>query len=256
MSCLLALSLFSFAHPRPRPGRASDSQESFKLVHIENFEPFAVAKKGKSEGLAIDIITEALARVNLTPFFVGEQQDKLEDLLVKGEVDGCAILGINPERKGTYDWSDPYLISTGALFIKSPNPPLSDLMQLEGKTIVTPRIGPLAGYIEKNFPRVKVLTEVGSYTETLQAVVEGRADAAALNRQAASVLARQLFPGQFSLPDKGFLEVPFGVGVLKGRHKSLLARFNDGLKIIISDGRYDELLKKWGLPKDVKPTMR
>ena len=162
---------------------------------------------------------------------------------MKGEVDGSAFLAINPERQETYDFSEPYLISGGALFVKSPNPPSFDLKAFEGKTVTTPKKGPLAGYIEKRFPKVKVLTDVKDYTETLQAVVDGKADAAALNTQAGSVLARQLFPGKFSMPEKGFLEVPIGVGVLRGKQGYLLTKFNEGLKIVLSDGTYDKLLR-------------
>jgi len=254
MSGLLALGVLLVGYYQPEIGRAAEGKDTFKLAHIEKFEPFAVAKEGRSEGLAIDIITEALSKVNLKPLFVGDRQDKLEALLAKGEVDGWAFLGINPERRKTYDFSDPYLISGGALFVKSPNPPSSDLKEFEGKTVVTPKIGPLAGYIEKNFPKVHVLTDVKSYAETLQTVVDGKADAAALNTQAGSVLAGQLFPGKFSMPDKGFLDVPIGVGVLKGAHGDLLTRFNEGLKIILTDGTYDKLLKKWGVPEATKPS--
>jgi ABC-type amino acid transport substrate-binding protein len=256
MSGLLALGLLAFTYPQPEIGRAAEQKETFKLAHIETFEPFAVAKEGKSEGLAIDIITEALAKVNLKVLFVGENQDKLDDLLLKGEVDGLAFLGINPERQKIYDFSEPYLISGGALFVKSPNPPSFDLKAFEGKIVATPKKGPLAGYIEKKFPKVKVLTDVKDYTETLQAVVDGKADAAALNTQSGSVLARQLFPGKFSLPEKGFLEVPIGIGVLKGKQGYLLTKFNEGLKIVLSDGTYDKLIAKWGVPGATKPSTR
>jgi ABC-type amino acid transport substrate-binding protein len=162
-------------------------------------------------------------------------------------------LGINPERQKTYDFTDPYLISGGALFVKSPNPPSFDLKEFEGKTVATPKKGPLAGYIEKKFPKVKAVTDVKNYVETLQAVVDGKADAAALNMQSGSVLARQRFPGKFSLPEKSFLEVPIGVGVLKGKQGYLLTKFNEGLKIVISDGTYDKLVRKWGVPPATKP---
>ena len=256
MSGLLVLGLFLFSYPQPEVGWAAEQKETFRLAHIETFEPFAVAKEGKSEGLAIDIIAEALARVNLKVLFVGEHQDKLQDLLSKGEVDGLAFLGINPERQKTYDFSEPYLMSGGALFVKSPNPSSFDLKAFEGKTVATPNKGPLAGYIAKKFPKVKLLKDVKDYKETLQTVVDGKADAAALNTQSGSVLARQLFPGKFSFPEKGFLEVPIGIGVLKGKQGYLVTKFNEGLKIVLSDGTYDKLIEKWGVPGATKPSKR
>ena len=69
-------------------GRAEEKKGMVRLVHIRSFEPFAVVKEGKSEGLAIDILTAIFAKANLKVVFIGEQQDKAEDLLFKGEAEG------------------------------------------------------------------------------------------------------------------------------------------------------------------------
>jgi len=243
--------MFSFV--QPESGWAGDEKDSVTLVHIKSFKPFAVAKDGKSEGLAIDIITEALARVNIKVVFVGEHQDKVQELIFNEQVDGGAFLGMTSKRKKTYDFSEPYLMTGGALFVKSSNPPSSDLREFEGKTVATPKKGPLAGYIQKKFPKVNVLTAVKDYPETLKVVLEGKADAAALNFQVATVLAKQLFPGKFSLPEKAFLETPVGVGVPKGKRGYLLTKLNEGVKAIIADGTYDKILEKWGAPAATKP---
>jgi len=104
--------------------------------------------------------------------------------------------------------------------------------------------------------KVKMLTDVKDYTETLQAVLDGKADAAALNTQSGAVLAKQLFEGKFLLPQKGFLEVPIGIGVLKGKQEHFLNRFNEGLKAVLADGTYDKLVEKWGVPPATKPANR
>jgi ABC-type amino acid transport substrate-binding protein len=235
---------------------AEETKDKVRLVHIRSFEPFAVVKEGKSEGLAIDILTAILAKANLKVVFIGEQQDKTEDLLFRGEAEGLAFFGINPARKNTFDFSNPYLISGGALFSKAPNPPCSDLKELEGKTVVTPLKGPLAEYIREKFPKVNLYTDVKDYQATLEAVLNGKADAAALNTQVGAVLAQNLFPAKFSLPSKGFLEVPIGVAVLKGRQDDLLIRFNEGLKAILADGTYDKIITKWKVPASTKPSSR
>ncbi len=139
------------------------------------------------------------------------------------------FFAINPERKKTFDFSNPYLITGGALFVKAPNPPCSPLSELEGKTVATPQKGPLAGYIRENYPKIRLFTDVKDYPATLEAVLDGKADAAALNTQTGTVLAQKLFPGRFSLPERGYLEIPTGVAVLKGRTSDILAKLNQGL---------------------------
>ncbi len=72
--------------------RAQDKAENIvRLTHIRSFEPFAVAKDGMSQGSTVDILTAALAKVNMKPAFIGEDQGKEEELLLQGESDGVAF---------------------------------------------------------------------------------------------------------------------------------------------------------------------
>jgi ABC-type amino acid transport substrate-binding protein len=240
----------------PTPGRAEEKKGNVRLVHILSFEPFAKVKDGKSEGLAVDILTAIFAKANMKVAFIGEEQEKAETQLFNGEAEGLAFFGINPARKNTFDFSNPYLISGGALFTKAPNPPCSDLKELEGKTVATPLKGPLADFIREKFPKVNLYTDVKDYQATLEAVLNGKADAAALNTQAGAVLGQNLFPGKFSHPSKGFLEVPIGIAVLKGKQNDLLGRFNEGLRAVLADGTYDKIIAKWGVPASTKPSNR
>jgi ABC-type amino acid transport substrate-binding protein len=52
---------------------------------------------------------------------------------------------------------------------------------------------------------------------------------------------------------KGFLEIPVGVAVAKGKHGDFLAKLNKGLKAIMVDGTYDRIIAKWGVPATTKP---
>ena len=76
---------------------------------------------------------------------------------------------------------------------------------------------------------MNVLTDVKDYEETLKAVLDGKADAAALNTQVGPVLARKFFPGKFTLPEKGFLEVPIGCKMCSGEPLGSLLYANNRL---------------------------
>jgi ABC-type amino acid transport substrate-binding protein len=257
ISVALALSLLIVLMAGPAwPQVGQPAIDTFRLSHIKSFDPFAIVKGDESEGLSVDILREALGKVGLKVVFVGQDQEKEQESLAQGQVDGLTFFAINPERKKTYDFSDPYLMTGGALFVKSPNPPCSDLKELEGKIVATPLKGPLAGYIKEKYPKITVYTDVKDYQATLQAVLDEKAYAAALNTQVGAVLAQKLYPGKFSLPDKGYQEIPIGVAVMKGKQEVLLKKFNEGLKAILSDGTYDSIIAKWGVPAATKPRPR
>ena len=66
--------------------------EKVRLVHDDPFPPFAVYKDGRSEGIIIDILQEALKRVNIEPAFIPAHMDKTQDLVKAGDADGLALL--------------------------------------------------------------------------------------------------------------------------------------------------------------------
>src|SRR5262249_37430169 len=107
-------------------------------------------------------------------------------------------------------------MSGGALYVRAPNPRPENLNLLAGKTVVTPRAGPLAEYIRKMVPDVSLVV-TQDYEESLARLVQGGADAAALNATAGGRIAAKLYPGQITLPRIMFYEQPFAVGIPRGQ---------------------------------------
>ena len=83
------------------------------------------------------------------------------------------------------------------------------------------------------------------YSESLKAVLEGTADAAALNIHGGTYLSNQMFPGSFTLPGEIFLEVMLAAAVLKSRQTLFLRRLNEGLESIRRDGTYTKITARW-----------
>jgi len=213
-----------------------EKNDVMKLAYYDPFPPFLFCQRGNPKGLAIDILRQVFKRTHLKVIFIPAPMEKITDLLQSNKVDGIAFYAINPERLKVYDFSKPYLITGGALFERSPNLANKGLKELGGKTVVTPKTGPLTEYIQKKFPRVKLLL-VKDYPASLKAVMNGKADAAALNIHVGNHLANQFFPEEFTPPKKVFFRTPVGIAVLKSNQTSFLKKFNEGLKKIKRMGR-------------------
>jgi len=224
--------------------RKDPSARGVRFVYHSSFPPFTFTQEGNAEGIIIDILSKVLSRINLEVFFLPTPMSQVETLLHSREADAIACHGINPDRQKIFDFSDPLVMTGAAFFVESSKPTVVELKEWEGRTIVTPRTGPLAKYLQETFPKAKVVL-VQDYPESLQTVLDGKGDAAALNIHVGSHLARQLFPGRFTLPDKIFLEVSVGVAVLKGNLSFLLNQINEGLRHIRRDGTYQQILKNW-----------
>jgi polar amino acid transport system substrate-binding protein len=214
-----------------------------RVAHAEVFPPFAEFKDGKSEGLAVDILRAATTQVGLEVELLPVPFEQVQRTLEDGRAHAIFPLTITPERLPWFDFSDPLLITGGALFVRAPNATPDCLADLSGKIVVTPKTGPLAAFIRKTAPEVMlVLTE--NYEESLARLIAGEAVAAALNPAGACIAAR-LHPGQVTEPHTMFTELPFAVAVSKGHGAEFLGRLNLGLASIRADGTWQEINDRW-----------
>jgi len=218
--------------------------EEIKLAHVDPFPPFAYSKSGKSEGFVIEILDAALTEVGMGAVYVPRGLDVIKKAVRSGEADGIAVYAVTPERQKVYDYSDPVLQTGAGLFVTISEGRGFDLDDSAGKTVCTPKEGPLTNLIKMKFPDVNLET-VSDYPAALEAVARGNADGAALNFHVGARLAKELFQGQFKVPEKMFLETPLAVAVLKGKKGDLLERINSGLKRIKEKGTLQTITDKW-----------
>jgi polar amino acid transport system substrate-binding protein len=217
--------------------------EPFRIIHNQPFPPFSELKNGKSEGLAIDILQAAAERVGIELDFIASPLEQMVQMLKDGR--GDALLGPNTlERQKVYDFSSPVLTSGGALFVRAPSPTPDGLRALSGKVVVTPRTGPLAAIIKQSAPEVN-LSVTTDYDQSLARVVDGTADAAALNFQAGAIIAARLYPSRITIPTRMFLETQNCVAVPKGQHAEVISRLSQGLDAIRADGTWQKINARW-----------
>lgn len=110
--------------------------------------------------------------------------------------------------------------------------------------MVTPRTGPLAAFIQKNAPDVK-LRIATDYEESLNRLVRGEADAAALGFHGGISIARRLYPMEVTLPRSMFTELPLAVAVAKGQRDQFLTQLNAGIAAIRADGTWQQINGRW-----------
>jgi len=223
--------------------RGGKGHGTVRLTHVDHFPPFATARQGKSVGMAITILNEAMVRVGLKAIYVPENLDRVQELVRAGHVDGIATFAITPERKEIYDFTEPILTTGGALFVRaSVDRASSSLDEWSGRVVCTPLKGPLADYIREHYPHVMV-RDAKDYSAALDMVVRGEADAAALNFHVAARLAQEIHPGSLAMPTEMFIETPLAVAFLKGHKPTLLDRVSAGIRQVKEDAVYRRILE-------------
>jgi polar amino acid transport system substrate-binding protein len=218
--------------------------QTLRIGHDAAFEPFAMVENGRATGLILDVVAEAMKRMKREFAFAVLTLDEADSALTEGKVDALAFKGDTPERRARMDFSAPIVLSGGALFARAGTPVSKSLKDFAGKTVVTPRRGPLFAQIAKAAPDVKLAAST-SYAESFEMVIAGKADAAALNLQAGIRMARKSYPGQLALPSEPYIAVPLSFTVAKGKNAALLESFDATLAAMKADGSFGAIEEKW-----------
>jgi ABC-type amino acid transport substrate-binding protein len=221
--------------------------QTLRIAHPVQLAPIIDDKDGKTVGLVVDILEAAAAHEGIDITFVPQTDAALGDMLKDGSADAIAPMPIN---SAVYDFTTPIFTTGGALFVRAPSATPTDLASLSGKTVVTPANGPFVAYFQKNYPNIRVLptsksTMTNEYEESLNDVMSGRADAAALNIQVGTGVVTASYAGQITVPTTMFVQTPLGLAVIKGQHGDVLNRLDAGLAAIQADGTLQRIEDQW-----------
>lgn len=215
-----------------------------RIAHANALPPFTMVENGTSSGMVLEICRASVESAGHDAVFVPVPFEEMQSALIDGRADAAIPVAITPERRERLDFSAPLLMTGGSLYVRAPAATPPGLQALAGKTVVTPGDGPLAAFITRTAPQVNLVV-TRDYQSSLAQLVNGEADAAALNHQAGALLAAQLYPGRITRPDAMLIELPFGAAFAKGRNDALRAAVDSGLATIRADGTYERIIERW-----------
>ena len=167
-----------------------------RVGYQEDFPPFVASGPAGPEGLAVDILMTGFAKLGIEADWVELSLVEQIPALRSGDVDMLACLGVTAERQNEVVFGEPIIQTGGALFTLQEQ-------SAEPTRIVTPLAGPLAVATQAEYPAC-FLVEANSYPHALSLVIDGHADAAALNFHVGRRLAEREFPGRFTFPHTTF----------------------------------------------------
>lgn len=220
------------------------SARTYRIGFDVPFEPFGLLDDGRPTDMLVELVRALLDRAGIAHSFETMPLAETEAALFSGRVDALAFKGVTPQRLRTMTFSEPLIVSGGAAFTRSDLEPSTDLAGYAGKTIVTPKKGPLWAHIENSLPALR-LVDGDSYEGSFTMLANGRADVAALNLHAGIAIARRLFPGQFRLPTAPYTALPIAFAIAKDGPIALIEAINMQLAISRQNGSYQRIHAEW-----------
>ena len=148
-----------------------------KIAVFSDKAPFGyVDKDGKYQGYDVYFAERLAKDLGVKPEYTSVDPAARVDVLTSNKVDlVLANFTVTEERKGKVDFAKPYM--KVALGVVSPeSAQITDVSQLDGKTLIIAKGTTAETWFEKNAPNVK-LQKYDQYADAYNALLDGRGDA-------------------------------------------------------------------------------
>lgn len=221
-----------------------------------DYPPFSVTDSGEADGFSVDLLKSVAEEMGITVTFKIDQWAVLKEELKNGELDILPLVGYTEERDEIYDFTFPYIVMRGNIFVRKGENLIQSQEDLFHKEILV-LDGDNSQEWAWSIGLDSELTTTTTYLEAFQLLNSGQYDA---------VLAQGLV-GEKIIHDNGLnniepvyiyddsgltrqklnlegYEQKFCFAVVEG-DSELLSILNEGLSIVSVNGTYDELYQKW-----------
>lgn len=232
----------------PDPANEPDSSKTYVIASDTAFPPFEYMDTATNQYVGIDLdILAAIAEDQGFAYTVNHVGfDPACNAVSAGQADAViAGMTINELRAETYDFSEGYY-QNGQIMAVATDSDITGLADLKGKTVAA-KIGTMGTeYADANAEEYGYTVVYYEDSPTMyQAVINGT-DAACFEDEAVIVYGIENGTALKTVGE-AVNHQPYGFAVKKGENAELLEMFNAGLKNIQENGKYDEIMAKYGL---------
>lgn len=265
LPCLALALLILFVHPHGLPAAEDMAAETGPLRAASEFDypPFCiVGPEGTADGFSVDLLKAVVNVMGREISFAVGPWHELKENLAAGRLDVLPLVSYTRERDEIYDFTVPYLIMHGEIFVRQEDKKnITNLADLKGKKVMVMQGDTAHEWaLGQGLDSDLILTT--TFSEAFQLLASGRHDAVLAQKVMGLQLIRDLGlagivtvgdprkdvvdlkPTRITTP--GF-EQKFCFAVQEG-DKVLLGRLNEALAVLVANGTYDRLYQKWFEP--------
>ncbi|NTW05836.1 MAG: transporter substrate-binding domain-containing protein [Peptococcaceae bacterium] len=221
-----------------------------------NYPPFSVINNGQADGFSVELLKEVAQEAGLQVDFKVDEWIVIKEELKNGELDILPLVSYSKERDEYYDFSVPYIVMYGNIFVHKNNDTITAEDDLYGKKIAVMKGDTAHEYaLSRNLADNLILTS--TFEEAFRKLDEGKCDAVLAQSLVGEKIIRDMgfdnVKSVYKLDDDGVslvktqlsgFEQKFCFAVREG-DKELLAKLNEGLAVVSANGTYNLLYEKW-----------
>ncbi len=253
---LLMLIILSSAAPVSHGGVLDEDSYVYKSATEYDYPPFSVTENGVADGFSVELLKAVAEEIGIEVSFKIDEWQTIKKELEVGELDILPLVGRSEEREAVYDFTIPYIVMRGNIFVRDDNETIRSEKDLFDKQIIV-----MAGDNSEEYARRIGLTEnlilAKTYTEAFEMLSGGQYDAVLAQGLVGEKIINDMKldnvqplytygeDGQSRLKvNLSGYEQKFCFAVKEGNDE-LLAKLNEGLAVVSENGTYDKLYTKW-----------
>lgn len=223
-------------------------EKTYTFATSADTPPFCFTEGGKLTGFDIDLIETIAKDNNVKVEWKPMKFNGIIPAIQSKQVDGAiSAMSITDKRKKVVDFTDPYFDSGLVLVVKKDSP-IKSLDDLRGKTLVS-KTGTSSAIKAKEFAsqygfKVKNLDE----EPNLYMDVESGGSDALINDYPFVLYRLNTKSSKLKIVGGKLNADNYGVAITKN-NKEVYDVFNNGIKKLKENGKYDELYKKYFVAK-------
>lgn len=211
-----------------------------------DYPPYCtVSPEGEAGGFSVELLNATLGSMGYHVSYTTNVWAKVKQSLIDGESEVLPLVGRTPEREGLFDFTIPYLPMHGSIFVHEENTTIHALSDLSGKQIAVMKADNAEEFVRRSNLGATIITTT-SFDEALLGLSQKKYDAVIIQKLVGLQLLNTLNISSVKTvgaPLDSFTQ-DFSFAVKKG-NAALLSTLNEGLSLVIADGTFKRLYKKW-----------
>jgi polar amino acid transport system substrate-binding protein len=226
---------------------AKNENKKYVIATDAKFAPFSFEEDGKYRGIDVEIL-DAIAKEEGFEYELKPMDfNGIIPGVTSNQLDGAiSAMSITDERKKALDFSEPYFESGLSIVTNASNTTINGEGDLKGKKVAIKKATAGAKFAEDNKDKYGLqLSYFEDSPSMFQAVENGNTDFLLEDYPVIGYKIKIDGGSKLKMVGDKVETSDYGFAVNKGQNPELLKKFNDGLKKLKENGKYDEIINKY-----------
>ena len=227
--------------------KADGGNKKYVIACDSKFAPFSFEENGKYKGIDVEIL-DAIAKEEKFEYELKPMDfEGIIPGVTSNQLDGAiSAMTITDERKKVLDFSEGYFVSGLSVVVNKDNTSINSVNDLNGKSVSIKKGTAGAKFAEDNESKYGLkLNYFDDSPSTFQAVENGNVDFLLEDYPVIAYKIKVDSGSKLKIAGDKLDTVNYGFAVKKGQNADLLKKFNEGLKKLKENGKYDEIVGQY-----------